>query len=158
MGDSRNSCFMVCRRLWGEVPEPSNGAVSKSVVLVAADRGFEPLPLRQHRWLCWLIWQFGECAVAGSAIPENGLCHRLFCRSAVSAPPGRESRRLCPLTFLEKNGDRSATYDQEHHRDQGDQPERHSSEIEIVLIDPEGAKGCENDAEERQQGRLFPSQ
>src|SRR3954452_21584299 len=31
----------------GEVPERSNGAVSKTVVLLAGDRGFESLPLRQ---------------------------------------------------------------------------------------------------------------
>ena len=36
-------------RLVGEVPERSNGAVSKTVVLLAGDRGFESLPLRQ--WL-----------------------------------------------------------------------------------------------------------
>src|SRR5436305_14543808 len=30
----------------GEVPERSNGAVSKTVVLLAGDRGFESLPLR----------------------------------------------------------------------------------------------------------------
>ena len=32
----------------GEVPERSNGAVSKTVVLLAGDRGFESLPLRQY--------------------------------------------------------------------------------------------------------------
>jgi hypothetical protein len=32
----------------GEVPERSNGAVSKTVVLLAGDRGFESLPLRQN--------------------------------------------------------------------------------------------------------------
>ena len=31
----------------GEVPERSNGAVSKTVVPLAGDRGFESLPLRQ---------------------------------------------------------------------------------------------------------------
>ena len=36
-----------CRRLQGEVPERSNGAVSKTVVPLAGDRGFESLPLRQ---------------------------------------------------------------------------------------------------------------
>jgi hypothetical protein len=35
-----------CRRSDGEVPERSNGAVSKTVVLLAGDRGFESLPLR----------------------------------------------------------------------------------------------------------------
>src|SRR3954447_20780321 len=130
----------------------------ESGVLVAADRGFESLRLRQHPLLCWLIWQFGNVPWPARPCPKTGFATDCFCRSAVSAPPGQESRRLCPLTFLEKNGDRSAAHDQEHHRDQRDQPERHSSEIEIVLIDPEGAKGCENDAEERQQGRLFPSQ
>jgi hypothetical protein len=35
------------RRSDGEVPERSNGAVSKTVVLFAGDRGFESLPLRQ---------------------------------------------------------------------------------------------------------------
>src|SRR4051794_19695936 len=34
-------------RSHGEVPERSNGAVSKTVVLLAGDRGFESLPLRQ---------------------------------------------------------------------------------------------------------------
>ena len=34
------------RRLQGEVPERSNGAVSKTVVPLAGDRGFESLPLR----------------------------------------------------------------------------------------------------------------
>src|SRR4051794_23679259 len=33
-------------RSHGEVPERSNGAVSKTVVLLAGDRGFESLPLR----------------------------------------------------------------------------------------------------------------
>jgi hypothetical protein len=33
-------------RLQGEVPERSNGAVSKTVVPLAGDRGFESLPLR----------------------------------------------------------------------------------------------------------------
>jgi hypothetical protein len=32
----------------GEVPERSNGAVSKTVVPFAGDRGFESLPLRQY--------------------------------------------------------------------------------------------------------------
>src|SRR5262245_28643466 len=36
-----------CSRSVGEVPERSNGAVSKTVVLLAGDRGFESLPLRQ---------------------------------------------------------------------------------------------------------------
>jgi hypothetical protein len=36
-----------CPRSCGEVPERSNGAVSKTVVLLAGDRGFESLPLRQ---------------------------------------------------------------------------------------------------------------
>ena len=35
-----------CGRLCGEVPERSNGAVSKTVVPLAGDRGFESLPLR----------------------------------------------------------------------------------------------------------------
>jgi hypothetical protein len=35
------------RRCLGEVPERSNGAVSKTVVPLAGDRGFESLPLRQ---------------------------------------------------------------------------------------------------------------
>src|SRR5262245_47194392 len=34
-------------RLNGEVPERSNGAVSKTVVPLTGDRGFESLPLRQ---------------------------------------------------------------------------------------------------------------
>ena len=34
-------------RSFGEVPERSNGAVSKTVVPLAGDRGFESLPLRQ---------------------------------------------------------------------------------------------------------------
>jgi hypothetical protein len=33
--------------LCGEVPERSNGAVSKTVVPLTGDRGFESLPLRQ---------------------------------------------------------------------------------------------------------------
>src|SRR5580700_10570578 len=37
------------RRSDGEVPERSNGAVSKTVVLFAGDRGFESLPLRHLR-------------------------------------------------------------------------------------------------------------
>ena len=37
-----------CPRSLGEVPERSNGAVSKTVVPLAGDRGFESLPLRQH--------------------------------------------------------------------------------------------------------------
>ncbi len=36
-----------CRRSDGEVPERSNGAVSKTVVPLTGDRGFESLPLRQ---------------------------------------------------------------------------------------------------------------
>ena len=32
----------------GEVPERSNGAVSKTVVPLSGDRGFESLPLRQN--------------------------------------------------------------------------------------------------------------
>src|SRR5215469_10473888 len=32
----------------GEVPERSNGAVSKTVVPLTGDRGFESLPLRQY--------------------------------------------------------------------------------------------------------------
>ena len=36
-----------CPRSVGEVPERSNGAVSKTVVPLAGDRGFESLPLRQ---------------------------------------------------------------------------------------------------------------
>jgi hypothetical protein len=35
-----------CLRSVGEVPERSNGAVSKTVVPLAGDRGFESLPLR----------------------------------------------------------------------------------------------------------------
>src|ERR1051325_12098665 len=73
------------------------------------------------------------------------------------APPVRASRRLYPLRFL-GNRDRSASHDQKHHRDQGDRPERHHAEIELLLIDPESAKGCENNAEKRQQRRLFPSE
>ena len=34
----------------GEVPERSNGAVSKTVVPLTGDRGFESLPLRQPRF------------------------------------------------------------------------------------------------------------
>src|SRR5262245_10726335 len=37
-----------CSRSVGEVPERSNGAVSKTVVLLTGDRGFESLPLRQN--------------------------------------------------------------------------------------------------------------
>ena len=37
------------RRRSGEVPERSNGAVSKTVVPLAGDRGFESLPLRHFR-------------------------------------------------------------------------------------------------------------
>ena len=40
------SVLSPCRRSDGEVPERSNGAVSKTVVLLAGDRGFESLPLR----------------------------------------------------------------------------------------------------------------
>src|SRR6266851_2146897 len=40
------------RRSDGEVPERSNGAVSKTVVLFAGDRGFESLPLRQSPISC----------------------------------------------------------------------------------------------------------
>ena len=40
-----------CSRSRGEVPERSNGAVSKTVVLLAGDRGFESLPLR-HKAAC----------------------------------------------------------------------------------------------------------
>src|SRR5580704_421573 len=36
-----------CPRSLGEVPERSNGAVSKTVVPLTGDRGFESLPLRQ---------------------------------------------------------------------------------------------------------------
>src|SRR5580704_17666163 len=41
----------------GEVPERSNGAVSKTVVPLTGDRGFESLPLRQftHNSLRYLI-------------------------------------------------------------------------------------------------------
>src|SRR5256885_2286752 len=41
----------------GEVPERSNGAVSKTVVLLAGDRGFESLPLRHLKPLfsLWLM-------------------------------------------------------------------------------------------------------
>src|ERR1700730_14644554 len=46
-GLSRRSVMLSrCRRLCGEVPERSNGAVSKTVVPLAGDRGFESLPLR----------------------------------------------------------------------------------------------------------------
>src|SRR5690242_9023699 len=38
----------ACGRWDGEVPERSNGAVSKTVVLLAGDRGFESLPLRHN--------------------------------------------------------------------------------------------------------------
>src|SRR5437868_1776171 len=56
------------------------------------------------------------------------------CRTPQSGvPPVRASRQLCPLTFLQ-NGDRGATHDQEHHRDQGDRPKRHHAEIQLVLI------------------------
>ena len=41
--DSAPTKFSYC----GEVPERSNGAVSKTVVPLAGDRGFESLPLRQ---------------------------------------------------------------------------------------------------------------
>jgi hypothetical protein len=41
--------FSAPATIAGEVPERSNGAVSKTVVPFAGDRGFESLPLR-HRW------------------------------------------------------------------------------------------------------------
>jgi hypothetical protein len=44
---SRTYMLSPCPRSCGEVPERSNGAVSKTVVLLAGDRGFESLPLRQ---------------------------------------------------------------------------------------------------------------
>ena len=48
-GLSRRSVMLSrCRRLCGEVPERSNGAVSKTVVPLAGDRGFESLPLRRR--------------------------------------------------------------------------------------------------------------
>ena len=37
------------RRVLGEVPERSNGAVSKTVVPLTGDRGFESLPLRDQK-------------------------------------------------------------------------------------------------------------
>jgi integrase len=40
-----------CLRSVGEVPERSNGAVSKTVVPLAGDRGFESLPLRHSPFL-----------------------------------------------------------------------------------------------------------
>ena len=42
-----------CRRSDGEVPERSIGAVSKTVVPLAGDRGFESLPLRQPTINYW---------------------------------------------------------------------------------------------------------
>src|SRR5207244_6447403 len=42
----RDVVLSRCRRSCGEVPERSNGAVSKTVVPLAGDRGFESLPLR----------------------------------------------------------------------------------------------------------------
>ena len=44
---SRDCVLRRCRCSDGEVPERSNGAVSKTVVPFAGDRGFESLPLRQ---------------------------------------------------------------------------------------------------------------
>src|SRR6266542_141125 len=41
----------------GEVPERSNGAVSKTVVLLAGDRGFESLPLRHPKQLILLNYK-----------------------------------------------------------------------------------------------------
>jgi hypothetical protein len=50
----RSACVLPAEQLsrhrhsCGEVPERSNGAVSKTVVPLAGDRGFESLPLRQE--------------------------------------------------------------------------------------------------------------
>src|SRR5580693_959409 len=54
-------CGPSCYRLFergGEVPERSNGAVSKTVVPLTGDRGFESLPLRQklHYYTTNPIW------------------------------------------------------------------------------------------------------
>jgi hypothetical protein len=57
LGPSTLSCSLAvlygavlshCSRLSGEVPERSNGAVSKTVVPLTGDRGFESLPLRHE--------------------------------------------------------------------------------------------------------------
>ena len=42
----RDGVLSHCYRSCGEVPERSNGAVSKTVVPLTGDRGFESLPLR----------------------------------------------------------------------------------------------------------------
>src|ERR1700720_2369339 len=44
---SSGAMLSRCPRSLGEVPERSNGAVSKTVVPLTGDRGFESLPLRQ---------------------------------------------------------------------------------------------------------------
>jgi hypothetical protein len=46
LGVPLDNVLSHCLRLHGEVPERSNGAVSKTVVPLAGDRGFESLPLR----------------------------------------------------------------------------------------------------------------
>src|SRR5438105_7935568 len=53
----RETMLSDCPRSRGEVPERSNGAVSKTVVPLTGDRGFESLPLRQftHNSLRYLI-------------------------------------------------------------------------------------------------------
>ena len=54
---SSGAMLSRCPRPLGEVPERSNGAVSKTVVPLTGDRGFESLPLRQftHNSLRYLI-------------------------------------------------------------------------------------------------------
>ncbi len=96
----RGRIVLTRRRRWcGEVPERSNGAVSKTVVPLAGDRGFESLPLRQFRNVRVASRRSGDGG-APAAHPKTrrspGGC--VMCRGSAdncpALPPGRR-RPVC---------------------------------------------------------------
>src|SRR5580693_6070629 len=84
-----------CRRSVGEVPERSIGAVSKTVVPLAGDRGFESLPLRQPTV---------SARLRLSLNPSEGRSLRAYCVSPRLPPYGTISPRMG-----EQSGERGQT-------------------------------------------------
>src|SRR5437764_14924261 len=87
-------------RLHGEVPERSNGAVSKTVVLLAGDRGFESLPLRQNFDSIEKL-AFADCLSASGNRRARAFCHRIATGTGPASPTRSHRKSFSAVFFLQ---------------------------------------------------------
>jgi hypothetical protein len=103
----RVAVLSLWARSVGEVPERSNGAVSKTVVPLAGDRGFESLPLRQS------INYFNTLRAVGGILHQGLPQHEI---GFVQRPPGAGSQQFWTRAIAPRFGRRRL---QRHQRGHG---------------------------------------